>query len=195
VSNSRSRALHASGKAYIAAIDGASRGNPGPAAYGVILRQRDGKVVFELGKYLGRATNNAAEYQALLCALEYASAHGTSHLRVRSDSELLVQQMQGGYKVKSGALRPLYERARKLAQGLESFSIEYVPREENREADRLANQVLDRTDEPAVLHRPRVAGHGSRVRARYQKGALRPDNPLELSEGEEVEITIRRLRD
>ena len=178
---------------HIAMIDGASRGNPGPASYGVILRQPDGRVAFQLGKYLGRATNNVAEYHALICALEYASAHGISKLSVQSDSELLVRQMQGGYKVKSAALRPLHDRAYRLAQELESFSIEHVPREQNRAADKLANQVLDRTETgPLEIRSSKFETRW--VRARYQNGVLRPAQPVEFAENEEVEITIRRLR-
>src|ERR1700681_2064714 len=130
---------------HVAYVDGASRGNPGPASYAVILRGPDGQTQFEIGKYLGRATNNVAEYYALITALDYAQSQGIARLLVRSDSELLVRQMQGRYKVKSPDLRPLYERARKMAHGLAHFSIEHVPRELNREADALANLALDRT--------------------------------------------------
>src|SRR5271169_3826317 len=98
---------------HIANVDGASRGNPGPASYAVIVRGPDGKMVFEVGKYLGRATNNVAEYYALITALDYATAQRIERLLVRSDSELLVLQMQGRYKVKSPDLRPLFERAHK----------------------------------------------------------------------------------
>jgi ribonuclease HI len=130
---------------FVAYVDGASRGNPGPASYAVILRAPDGAVRFEAGKYIGRATNNVAEYYGLITALDYAAAQGIGRLLVRSDSELLVRQMQGRYKVKSADLRPLHERARKLAQGFAYFAIEHVPREQNREADELANVALDRT--------------------------------------------------
>jgi ribonuclease HI len=130
---------------FVANVDGASRGNPGPASYAVIVRGPDGATCFEVGKYLGRATNNVAEYYGLITALDYAAAQGIDRLLVRSDSELLVRQMQGRYKVKSTDLRPLYERARKMANGLAHFAIEHVPRELNREADELANLALDRT--------------------------------------------------
>src|ERR1700680_3066209 len=100
---------------FVAYVDGASRGNPGPASYAVILRGPDGRTQFEIGKYLGRATNNVAEYYALITALDYAQSHGVARLLVRSDSELLVRQMQGRYKVKSPDLRPLHERAQKIA--------------------------------------------------------------------------------
>ncbi|MGA2900232.1 MAG: reverse transcriptase-like protein, partial [Candidatus Acidiferrales bacterium] len=91
---------------HIANIDGASRGNPGPASYAVVLRDASGKIVLELAKHIGRETNNVAEYYALLAALDYAATHDIPALRIRSDSELLVRQMQGRYKVKSPDLKP-----------------------------------------------------------------------------------------
>jgi len=111
----------------------------------VILRGPDGATRFEVGKYIGRATNNVAEYYGLITALDYAASQGIDRLLVRSDSELLVRQMQGRYKVKSADLQPLYERARKLAHGFAYFAIEHVRREQNRDADELANIALDRT--------------------------------------------------
>ncbi len=106
---------------YIANIDGASRGNPGPASYAVVLRDPSGKIVLELAKNIGRETNNVAEYYALLAALDYATSHDIHALRVRSDSELLVRQMQGRYKVKSPDLKPLHERAAKLTRQIQYF--------------------------------------------------------------------------
>src|SRR5579872_2949170 len=131
--------------AYTANIDGAARGNPGPAAYGVLVRKPDGKTHESLGKYIGRTTNNVAEYYALIAALDYAASSGIRRLRVYSDSQLIVNQIKGIYKVKHPDLRPLHERAKKQAAGLESFTIQYVPREENRDADELANAALDST--------------------------------------------------
>ncbi len=188
--------------AHTAHIDGAARGNPGPASYGVVVRGPGGEVAAELKKYIGRATNNVAEYYALIAALDYAEAHGISALRVRSDSELLVKQMKGSYKVKSADLRPLFERAKKMARRIAHFAIEYVPREQNRRADQLANEALDATNPgargdaeagPGALHRePQNPGRGARrVRARYSRGVFLPDQPLELPEGTEVEIEIR----
>jgi len=127
-------------------IDGGARGNPGPAAYGVIVRNSDGKIVEELGKYLGLQTNNFAEYSGLLAALEYAQKEKIPALKVFSDSELLVKQMKGQYKVKSPGLITLYERARSLTRQLQHFSIEHVRREQNRDADRMVNQVLDKQE-------------------------------------------------
>ena len=131
--------------AYTANIDGAARGNPGPAAYGVVVRRPDGKTHESLGKYIGRTTNNVAEYYALIAALDYAAASGIRRLRVYSDSQLIVNQIKGLYKVKHPDLRPLHERAKKQAASLETFTIQYVPREQNRDADDLANAALDST--------------------------------------------------
>ena len=127
----------------VANIDGGARGNPGPAAYGVVVRNAQGEVVKEWGEYLGIQTNNVAEYSALIAALEYAAGAKHKSLKVLSDSELLVRQMRGEYKVKNPALRELYDRAGALTRKLDHFSIEHVLRERNREADRLVNQVLD----------------------------------------------------
>ncbi len=131
--------------AHVAYIDGASRGNPGPAAYAVVLQGPGGDTELEIGKYFGRATNNVAEYYALITALDASQQRGIQRLLVRSDSELLVRQMQGRYKVKSPDLKPLYERAQKLSRGFAYFAIEHIPREENSEADALANRALDET--------------------------------------------------
>jgi ribonuclease HI len=192
---------------FLAYVDGASRGNPGPASYAVILRAPDGATQFEIGKYLGRATNNVAEYYALITALDYAAANKIARLRVRSDSELLVRQMEGRYKVKSADLRPLHERAQKLARTFAYFAIEHVPREQNREADALANMALDRTatqhtttqasrgpaSQPSSLtseRQGRADQRDRRIRARYSAGALHPLEALDLAEGEIVEIQL-----
>jgi ribonuclease HI len=127
-------------------IDGGSRGNPGPASYGVVVRDPGGKIVAELKKYIGRMTNNVAEYYGLIAALDYAESHGIRALRVEADSELLVKQMRGQYKVKSEDLQPLFERARKMAAGFHSFRIDHVYREQNRDADRLANEAMDEAE-------------------------------------------------
>src|SRR6266404_6678091 len=136
----------AAAAAYRANIDGGSRGNPGPAAYGVIIRDGSGEVVAKLKKYIGRLTNNVAEYYGLIAALDYAESHSVRAIRVESDSELLVKQMRGQYKVKSEDLRPLFERAQKMSKAFDPFRIEHVYREQNREADALANEALDETE-------------------------------------------------
>jgi ribonuclease HI len=181
--------------AYRANIDGGSRGNPGPASYGVVIRDPRGEVVAKLKKYIGRSTNNVAEYYGLIAALDYAQSHGIRALRVESDSELLVRQMQGRYKVKSAELRPLFERARKMAQAFESFRIEHVYRERNAEADALANEALDETagtNSPS-LSKPKApaTSEARKVRARYAHGALQLREPLDLPDGTEVEVQIR----
>ena len=189
--------------AYTAQIDGASRGNPGPASYAVLIRRPNGEVLDQLKKEIGRGTNNVAEYYALIAALDYAQTHRISKLRVRSDSELLVRQMKGHYRVKSFALRQLHERARRLAASLAYFAIEHVPREQNREADRLAHEALDRAvaaraapvAEPEA-RKPKLETLPAekRIRARWRHGALHPAEPLDLAEGEEVEIEVHKPR-
>jgi len=129
----------------IANIDGGSRGNPGPAGYGVRIQHGDGEVV-ELKRSLGIATNNVAEYNGLLAALQWAVSHGVGTLHVRSDSELLVKQMNGQYRVKHPGLQPLYEDARRLTRQIGRVTFEHVRRELNREADRLANEAMDEAD-------------------------------------------------
>jgi ribonuclease HI len=124
-------------------IDGGARGNPGPAAYGVIVRDAKGEIIAELSDYLGIQTNNYAEYSGLLAALDFAVREKHPSLKVLSDSELLVRQMQGRYKVKSPGLIDLYDRARGLVRKLEHFSIDHVLRQYNKDADLLVNQVLD----------------------------------------------------
>jgi ribonuclease HI len=197
---------------YTANIDGAARGNPGPASYGLVLRRPDGTPLESLGKYIGRHTNNVAEYYALIAALDYAAANGIKRLRVQSDSQLIVNQIKGLYKVKHPDLRPLHERAKKMAAGLESFTIQYVPREQNRDADAAANAALDNTSgvKPAFAsdqspaQRPGrrdvgdVSRSGSRpstsaprkVKAQFRNGVLVPAEPLDLTEGAVVEISV-----
>jgi ribonuclease HI len=185
--------------AYRANIDGGSRGNPGPASYGVVIRDPRGQVVAKLKKYIGRSTNNVAEYYGLIAALDYAQQHSIRALRIESDSELLVRQMRGQYKVKSPELRPLYERARKMAQTFDTFKIDHVYREQNAEADALANEALDETSgRPAA---PKLDATSSKpqppprkIRARFRNGALVPLDPLDLAEGSEVELLVRPLK-
>jgi ribonuclease HI len=128
----------------VAHIDGGARGNPGPAGYGVVLEDEEGRRVAGLGEYLGHRTNNYAEYSGLLAALEYALAHDPKALKVISDSELMVRQIKGVYKVRNAALLELYQKAQQMIRQLEWFEIGHVLRESNREADRLANDAMDR---------------------------------------------------
>jgi ribonuclease HI len=128
----------------IAYSDGGARGNPGPAGYGVVIKDQSGQKIAALSEYLGHQTNNFAEYQGLIAALEYALDHGHKALRVISDSELLVRQIKGVYKVKNAMLRDLHGRAKELIARLDWFSIGHALREHNREADRLANAAMDK---------------------------------------------------
>ena len=128
----------------VAYTDGGSRGNPGPSGYGVVILGEDGKVLGELSEFLGMRTNNVAEYSGLLAALDFALAKGHPRLRVVSDSELMVKQIRGQYRVQSPDLRPLYEEAKRRIAKLEAFQIEHVLRGKNKKADELANQAMDR---------------------------------------------------
>jgi ribonuclease HI len=124
-------------------IDGGARGNPGPAGYGVRIEDADGNLIEELYAPLGIATNNVAEYNGLLAALKWAVDHDERRLHIRSDSELLVKQMRGEYKVKNAGLQPLVARARLLMMELDDVRFEHVRRELNKEADRLSNLAMD----------------------------------------------------
>ncbi len=128
----------------IAHSDGGARGNPGPAGYGVVIQDQSGRQVAALSEYLGHQTNNFAEYQGLIGALEYALQHGPKALKLISDSELLVRQIKGIYKVKNLTLRDLHARAEELIAQLDWFSIGHALREHNQEADRLANEAMDK---------------------------------------------------
>jgi len=127
----------------VAYIDGGARGNPGPAGYGVRIEDDAGTLIDEFHGFLGSATNNIAEYNGLLAALRYAQQHGHRTIRIKSDSELLVKQMKGEYRVKNAGLQPLYQEARSMADGLERIVYEHVRREQNKDADRLANLAMD----------------------------------------------------
>jgi probable phosphoglycerate mutase len=136
--------------AYTAHVDGGARGNPGPAGYGAVIRDPQGKKIAELSEYLGHHTNNYAEYQGLIGVLRYAVEHGIAMLHVVSDSELMVRQMKGIYKVKNADLRKLYDQAQQLARQLEHFDIRHALREHNQIADRLANEAMDKGKRSAV---------------------------------------------
>jgi len=193
--------------AFRANIDGGSRGNPGPAAYGVVIRDGSGELVAKLKKYIGRMSNNVAEYYGLIAALDYAQAHKIRALRIESDSELLVKQMRGQYKVKSADLQPLFERAKKMMQGFESFRIDHVYREQNREADALANEALDAAEgvvpgapgaKKSEVHsaKPELTGakpEPRRIRARFRGGVLYLLEDVELPDGMVVDVSIHLL--
>ncbi len=129
--------------AAVAYIDGGSRGNPGPAGFGVRIETPEGSLIEELRASVGTATNNVAEYRGLLAALAWALEHGCRRLHIRSDSQLLVCQMRGEYRVKNPGLQSLHREARELAARIGRVSFEHVPRARNQDADRLANLAMD----------------------------------------------------
>jgi probable phosphoglycerate mutase len=135
-------------------IDGGARGNPGPAGFGVIIRDADGKTLDELHGALGVATNNVAEYNGLLAALTWAKTHGHDSVHIKADSLLLVEQMRGNYRVKHPGLQPLHARARLLAHEIGRVTFEHVRREVNKDADRLSNLGMDESE--------RITASGSR---------------------------------
>ena len=123
--------------------DGGSRGNPGPAAYGAVLFDEDGGVLREVSGFLGTSTNNVAEWSGLIAGLEAALELGVDEIEARLDSQLVVRQLIGAYRVKQAHLMPLHAKAKSLLRRFASSHIDHVPREQNKEADALVNQVLD----------------------------------------------------
>jgi ribonuclease HI len=176
----------------VAHIDGGARGNPGPAGYGVVIQDEAEKKIAALSEYLGHQTNNFAEYQGLIAALEFAVNKDYKALKVISDSELMVRQIKGIYKVKNPALQDLHARAKELIAQLEWFSIGHVLRGHNQEADRLANAAMDK-------------GSG-RARAPEMNGTRRSDDEFEgvvrngkielqsgqLPDGTRVQVRVKR---
>jgi ribonuclease HI len=169
----------------IAYCDGGSRGNPGPSGFGVYIQDSNGKVLAELSEYLGKRTNNFAEYSGLLAALEFAVANGHRALRVVSDSELMVKQMKGQYRVNSPELRPLYDEAKRRVVHLEHFQIQHVLREKNRHADRLANLAMDRgmgrapEAKPALAAPIRVMSPAPPIRVAAPSEPIQTPTPVE----------------
>ena len=131
----------------VAYIDGGARGNPGPAGYGVRVEDPHGSLIDEFHGFIGSSTNNVAEYNGLVAALKYALEHGHRIVRIKSDSELLVKQMRGEYRVKNAGLQPLHAKARLLAREIGRVTFEHVRRESNKHADRLANAAMDGASE------------------------------------------------
>ena len=129
-------------KRVVIFTDGAAAPNPGPAAIGAIIKDEQGKLLARISQRIGRATNNQAEYRAIIAALEKAASLGAKHVEVNSDSELVVKQINGKYRVKKAALKPLYQKVKQLQAHLEGFTITHIPREQNTEADNLANRAL-----------------------------------------------------
>jgi ribonuclease HI len=180
-------------KRCVAYIDGGSRGNPGIAGYGVDVQDESGATVASLSQKLGIRTNNFAEYSALIGALQYALANGYDGLCAYADSELMVRQINGVYKVKSPDLQPLFREAKALISKLKSFSIHHVPREQNREADRLANLAMDggQTKESAREMLPR----SQRIQAVYREGCFHPIEAVDLPENTRVDLKIKIAED
>jgi ribonuclease HI len=191
----------------IAYTDGGARGNPGPAGYGVVIKDESGRKVAALSEYLGHQTNNFAEYQGLIAALEYALEHGPKALKITSDSELLVRQIKGIYKVKNPTLRDLHARAKELIAQLDWFSIGHALREHNQEADRLANAAMDKgmgrmvrtpSSAPAAEGVPsglRPGGDSSNPQREFE-GIVR-NGTIELTtgklpEGTRVQVRVKR---
>jgi probable phosphoglycerate mutase len=145
--NTADGSVGAAGGWYTAHCDGGSRGNPGPAGYGAVIQDPQAQVIARLSEFLGRQTNNYAEYKGLLAVLAWALANGVRRLRVFSDSELMVRQMKGIYKVKNPGLRPLWEEAQRQSRQLDAFDMRHTLRGGNKEADRLANAAMDKARE------------------------------------------------
>jgi ribonuclease HI len=159
--------------------DGGARGNPGPAGYGALIQGPDGAVIAELSEFLGIRTNNYAEYSGLLGCLQYALDHGHRRLRMVSDSELMVKQIQGKYQVKSPDLKPLYDEAKRRIAKLDGFEISHALRHKNKDADRLANEAMDRGMKGGGLNRPASAG---RAATPYPSKAAAPPVPISFAE-------------
>jgi probable phosphoglycerate mutase len=154
--------------------DGGSRGNPGPSGYGAVIEDAKGRVLVELSEYVGIQTNNFAEYSGLLGVLRWAIEHGAKRLRVISDSELMVKQMQGKYAVKSPILRPLFEEARRLSRRLESFEMRHTLRGGNKTADRLANEAMDRGMGKSAIPQVGKPADFEAARQQFSKPASQP---------------------
>ena len=177
---------------FVAHCDGGSRGNPGPAGFGAVIEDPQGKVVARLSDYLGRQTNNYAEYAGLLAVLRWAVEHHAGSLRVVSDSELMVNQMKGRYKVSSPALRPLWEEARRLSARLDRFEMRHTLRGGNQEADRLANEAMDRgmgkkpgeDGRPAPSRQAGAQGAGGAAAGRQVFEGLVKNGVVHLLEGD-----------
>jgi len=179
----------------IAYTDGGARGNPGPSGYGVVLKNESGQKVAALSEYLGHQTNNFAEYQGLIAALEYALQHGPKAIKIISDSELLVRQIKGIYKVKNPTLQDLHARARQLIAQLEWFSIGHALREHNQEADRLANDAMDRgmgrSSRPSVAPASTQSTTPAELEGIVREGKIELTSGI-LPEGTRVQVRVKR---
>jgi ribonuclease HI len=176
----------------VAFSDGGARGNPGPSGYGVVIQDEAGRKVSSLSEYLGHQTNNFAEYQGLIAALEYAVTNGHKALKVISDSELLVRQIKGIYKVKNAALQDLHGRAKELIAQLDWFSIGHVLRGHNEEADRLANAAMDKG--MGRVARTPASPPASAPEARQEFNGIVREGKIELLDGKLPEGTQVQVR-
>ena len=165
------------GEWFTAHCDGGSRGNPGPAGYGAVIEDHQGGIAARLSAFLGTRTNNFAEYSGLLAVLKWAVEHGARRLRVVSDSELMVKQMNGQYKVANPGLRPLWEEARRLSRQLDGFEMKHTLRNGNKEADRLANEAMDRGMGKPVESGPGMAAARSQPKGSDVRRASQPNRP------------------
>jgi len=171
---------------FTAHCDGGSRGNPGPAGYGAVIEDPQGRTVARLSEYLGKQTNNYAEYAALLAVLDWALKSGAKHLKVVSDSELMVKQMKGLYKVKNPGLVPLWEEAKRRAAKLDRFQMSHTLRGGNKEADRLANDAMDKGmgKKQGTVNRdqgsgaPKAGGHAQCGSTSHQEKAPKPTRQI-----------------
>lgn len=175
----------------IAHSDGGARGNPGPAGYGVVIQDNTGKKIAGLSEYLGHQTNNFAEYQGLIAALEYALEHGPKALKVISDSELLVRQIKGIYKVKNPVLQDLHGRAKELIAQMDWFSIDHALREHNREADRLANEAMDQGMGRRAETKTAAASSTQEFEGVVEEGRVKIING-KLPEGTRVQLRVKK---
>jgi ribonuclease HI len=174
----------------IAHSDGGARGNPGPAGYGVVIKDETGRRVAALSEYLGHQTNNFAEYQGLIAALEYALEHGPKALKLISDSELLVRQIKGIYKVKNATLQELHGRAKELIAQMDWFSIGHAFREQNQEADQLANDAMDKGMGRSVARAGPTATQ-TEFEGVVRNGMVQLSNGS-LPEGTRVQVRVKR---
>ncbi len=179
----------------VAYSDGGARGNPGPAGYGVVIQDESGKKIAALSEYLGHQTNNVAEYQGLIAALEYAVNHNHKALKVISDSELLVRQIKGIYKVKNSTLQELHGRAKDLIERLDWFSIGHVLRGHNQEADDLANAAMDKGMGRVARASSSASSSGISAMVRQEFNGVVRGGKIELLDGELPEGTRVQVRE
>lgn len=176
----------------IAFSDGGARGNPGPSGYGIVIQDETGKKIATLSEYLGHQTNNFAEYQGLIGALEYATKNGYKALKVISDSELLVRQIKGIYKVKNASLQDLHGRAKELIAQLDWFSIGHVLRGKNQEADALANSAMDKGMGRSLVQAVPASALPRQEFSGVVRGGKVELLDSRLPEGTQVEIRVKK---